>query len=96
METKYAVGRWVDENGTCNGIEDRHEFDTLEEAKAFYDESDIEREYKTFYRCDWRSAQRRTFVKDLCEVHYDEDGELIDEEYGPIEYAEFGKADMED
>ncbi len=80
METKYAVGRWVDENGTCNGIEDRHEFDTLEEAKAFYDESDIEREYKTFYRCDWRSAQRRTF----------------DEEYDPIEYAEFGKADMED
>ncbi len=97
METKYAVSQWTDdEHGCANGSEDRREFGTLEEAKAFYAEIDLELRYKTLRRSDWRSADRTTYAKDLCEVHYDDEGERIDGEYDPIEYAEFGKADMED
>ena len=96
METKYAVSQWIDdERGCANGSEDRHEFDTLEEATTFYKGIDLESRYKTLRRSDWRTAARIACAKDLCEVRYNDDGERIDSEYNPIEYDEYSKADME-
>ena len=96
VATLYNVSFWKDKDELSFGEPYvNKDFETIEDAREFFDGINLEYEYKNMYRtCGWRSMRGISLVKHIAENHYDEDGEFIDSEYDPIEYEEFGAEDF--